>query len=153
MKQKNKLWEKQKTVIKNLGFEERKINEELDKCHRLRKAKDRKQSTIKWFESHSFQASLYASRSNIQNRKKIKLKLSLTKHRTKIINYAHSITELIPGVKFAYVDVNGNLKINLHDQTKGKYMIPFNSIDSLNGIFRKFGWPLPNNNVSDDKDI
>ena len=32
-------------------------------------------------------------------------------------------------------------------------MFPFNSIDSLNGIFRKFDWPLPNNNVSDDKDV
>ena len=43
--------------------------------------------------------------------KKIKLKLSLTKRRTKVINYTYTITELVPGVKFAYVDVNGNLKI------------------------------------------
>ena len=41
-------------LIKNLGFEERKVNEELDKCHRLGKAKDGKQSTIIWFKSHSF---------------------------------------------------------------------------------------------------
>ena len=41
-------------LIKNLGFEERKVNEELDKCHRLGKAKDGKQSTIIRFKSHSF---------------------------------------------------------------------------------------------------
>ena len=75
--------------------------------------------------------------------KKRKVKLSLTKRRTKIINYAHTITEPVPEVKFAYAVVNGNLKIRLHEQGKGKYAFPFNSIDSLHDIFRKFGWPLP----------
>ena len=106
--------------IKNLGFEERKVNEELDKCHRLGKAKDGKQSTIIRFKSHSFRASVYASRNNIQNKKKLKVKLSLTKRRTKIINYAHRITESVPEVKFAYTDVNGNLKIRLHEQRAGQ---------------------------------
>ena len=100
--------------IKNLGFEERKINEELNKCHHLGNAKDGKQSTIIQFKSHSFQASIYASRNNIQNKKKLKVKLSC-KCRIKIINYAHRITESVPEVKFAYADVNGNLKICLHE--------------------------------------
>ena len=65
----------------------------------------------------------------------------------KIINYAHRITELVPEVKFAYADVNGNLKIHLHEQREGKYMFPFNSIDNLHNIFRNFGWSLPNNDV------
>ena len=86
-------------LIKNLGFEERKVNEELDKCHHLGKAKDGKQ-------------------------------LSLTKCRTKIINYAHRTTESVPEAKFAYADVNGNLKIHLHEQKEGKYTFPFHSIDS-----------------------
>ena len=74
-------------LIKNVGFTERKVNEELDKCHRLGKAKEGKQFTIIRFKSHSFRASsVYASRSNIQKTKKLKLKLSLTKPRTKIIN-------------------------------------------------------------------
>ena len=140
-------------LIKNLGFEERKVNEVLDKCHRLGKAKDWKQSTIIRFKSHSFRASVYASRNNIQNKKKLKVKLSLTKRRTKIINYAHRITESVPEVMFAYADVNGNLKIRLHEQREGKYTFPFNSIDSLHHIFRKFGCPLPNNDVSDDEDV
>ena len=123
MKRKNKLRRKQKNfLIKNLGFEERKVNEELDKCHRLGKAKDGKQSTIIRFKSHSFRASVYASRSNIQNKKKLKVKLSLTKSRTKIINYAHRIAESVPEVKFAYADVNGNVKIHLHEQREGKYV-------------------------------
>ena len=98
-------------MIKNLGFEERKVNEELHKCHCLGKATDGKQSTIIWFKSHSFRAPVYASRNNIQT-KKLKVKL-LPKCRTKIINYAHRLTESVPEVKFAYADVNGNLKIGL----------------------------------------
>ena len=140
-----------KFLIKKLGFEERKVNEELDKCHCLGKATDGKQSTIIWLKSHSFRASVYASRNNMQN-KKLKVKL-LTKHRTKIINYAHRITESVPEVKFAYADLNGNLKIRLYEQRQGKYTFPFHSIDSLHNIFRKFGWPLPNNDVSDDEDV
>ena len=66
-------------LIKNLGFEERKVNEELDKCHRLGKAKDGKQSTIIRFKSHSFRASIYASRNNIQNKKKLKVKIIINK--------------------------------------------------------------------------
>ena len=138
-------------LIKNLGFEERKVNEELNKCHHLGNAKDKKQSTIIQFKSHSFQDSIYASRNNIQNKKKLTVKLSC-KCRTKIINYAHRITESVPEVKFAYADVNGNLKICLHERREGKYMFPFNSIDSLHNIFRKFGWSLPNN-VSNDEDV
>ena len=99
------------TVIKNLGFEEKKTNEELDKFHRLQKAKDRKQSTIIRFKSDSFGASAYASRSNTQNREKNKTQIIINKTQIIIINYAYTITELVPGVKFAYVDVNGNLKI------------------------------------------
>ena len=64
-----------KILTKNLGFEERKINGELDKCHRLGKAKDGKQSTIIRSKSPSFRASVYANRSNIQSKKKLKVKL------------------------------------------------------------------------------
>ena len=102
-------------MIKTFVFEERKVNEELDKCHCPGKTKDGKQSTIIRFSSHSLRVSVYASRNNIQNKKKLKVKLSSTKRRTKIINYAHRITESIPGVNFAYADVNGNLKIRLHE--------------------------------------
>ena len=62
-------------------------------------------------------------------------------------------TESVPEVKFAYADVNGNLKIRLHEQREGKYTFPFHSIDSPHNIFRKFGWSLPNNDVSDDEDV
>ena len=141
-------------LIKKLGFKEGKVNEELNKCHRLGKAKDGKQSTIIRFKSHSFRASVYASRNNIQNKKTLKVKWWLAKRRTtKIINYAIRITESVPEVKFAYADVNGNLKIRLHEQREGKYTFPFNSTDSLHNIFRKFGWPLPNNDISDDEDV
>ena len=105
------------------------------------------------YDSNLTRASVYASRNNIQNKKKFKVKLSLAKRRTKIINYAHRITGSVPEVKFAYADVNGNLKIRLHEQREGKYTFPFNSIDSLYNIFRKFAWSLPNNDGSDDEDV
>ena len=70
---------------------------------------------------------MQAETTQLQNKKKLKVKLSLTKRRTKIINYAHRITESVPEVKFAYADVNGNLKIRLHEQREGKYTFPFNS--------------------------
>ena len=123
-------------MIKNLGFEERKVNEELDKCHRLGKAKDGKQSTIIRFKSHSFRASVYASRNNIQNKKKLKVKLSLTKRRTKIINYAHRITESVPEVKFAYADVNGNLKIR-HTRFHSTALIAYITFsENLAGLYQ-----------------
>ena len=57
-----------------------------------------------------------------QQTKQEKVKLSLKIHRTKIINYPHTITEPVPEVKFAYADVNGNLKICLHEPREGKYV-------------------------------
>ena len=107
----------------------------------------------RWKTIHNYTIQISLISSFRLCKKKLKLKLSLTKRRTKIINYAHRITESVPEVKFAYADVNGNLKIRLHEQREGKYTFPFNSIDSLHNIFRKCGWPLPNNDVSDDEDV
>ena len=105
-KMEEKIVAKTKNVlINNLGFEERKVNEELDKFHRLGKAKGRKQPTVVRFKSHPFRASAYVNSGTIQHKKKLKVKLSLTRRRTKIINYAHTITEPVPEVKLAYADV------------------------------------------------
>ena len=65
----------------------------------------------------------------MQNKKKLIVKLSLTKRRASIINYGHAITEPAPEVTFAYADVNGNLKICLNEQREGKYPFPFTSTD------------------------
>ena len=78
--------------------------------------------------------------------KKLKIKLSLTKRRTKIID---TIEELVPEVKFTCANVNDNLKIRL-EKGECKYTFSFNSINSLHNIFRKFGWSLSNNDISDD---
>ena len=51
------------------------------------------------YDSNLTRTSVYASRNNIQNKKKFKVKLSLAKRRTKIINYAHRITGSVPEVK------------------------------------------------------
>ena len=89
-----------------------------------------------------------------QHTKQEKIKSQIIiKHTTKIINYTHRITELVPEVKFAYADVSSNLKICLHEQREDKCMFPFSNIDNLHNIFRKFDQPLPNNDVSDDDNV
>ena len=82
------------------------------------------------------------------------MKSSLAKCRIKIIKLkiGHTITKPVPEDKFAYVDVNGNCNIRLHEQREDKYTFPFASIDNLHDIFRKFGSSLSNDDACDDED-
>ena len=72
---------------------------------------------------HSFRAFVHANRGNIQNKKKLTVKLSSKRCRTKIINYANTITESVPEVKYAYADVTSKLKVCLLEQREGKYIL------------------------------
>ena len=75
--------------------------------------------------------------------KKIKVKLSLRKHRTRTIKYAHQITESNAEVKFVYADMNGNLKLRLHNSIDNKYVYEFRSKEKLHELFNKFDWEIP----------
>ena len=100
-------------MVKNLNFSEEEVDIELDKCHRLGPTRDGKQSTLVRFRlSHAFKEKVYQKQKEIKG-KKIKLKLSLTKHQTRTIKCAHQITENDAEVKFVYADMNGNLKLQV----------------------------------------
>ena len=58
--------------------------------------------------------------------------------------YAHSVTENIPELTFAFADVDRNLKNWLNGQKEGEYTISFASINSLHDIFEKFCCAIQN---------
>ena len=101
-------------LVKNLEFDEERVDREIDKCHRLGKPKSERQSTIILFKTHSFRAVVYEKRKIIKN-KKLKVKLSLTKKRTKILTHAYKMVESNQHIKLAFADVNGNLKVRLNE--------------------------------------
>ena len=75
--------------------------------------------------------------------KKIKVKLSLTKHWTRTFKYAHQITENNAKVKFVYADMNGNLKLKLHNSIGNKCVYEFKLKEELHELFNKFDWEIP----------
>ena len=119
-------------MVKNLNFSEKEVDIELDKCHRLGPARDGKQYTR--FRSLAFKEKVYRKRKEIKG-KKIKVKLSLTKHRTRTIKYAHQITGNNAEVNFAYADMNGNLKLRLRNSIGKKYVYEFKSKEELHKLF------------------
>ena len=69
-------------MVKNQNFSEEEVDIKLDKCHRLGPTRDGKLSTIVRFRTHAFKEKVYQKQKEIKG-KKIKLRLSLTKHRTR----------------------------------------------------------------------
>ena len=76
-------------------------------------------------------------------REKIKVKLSLTKHRTRTIKYAHKITKNNAEVNFVYADMNGNLKLRLHNGIDNKCAYEFKYKKELHKLFNQFDWKIP----------
>ena len=130
-------------LTKNLGFEANQVENEIDKCHRLGKPNKGKQSTIIRFRTHAFRAAVYQKRKTMSN-KKLKVKLSLTKKRTKTLTHAYKMVESIQQVKFVFADINGNLKLRLNQPVEhNKYTYTFDTIDDLEDLFERFGWDIP----------
>ena len=130
-------------LTKNLGFEANQVDNEIDKCHRLGKPNRGKQSTIIRFRTHAFRAALYQKRKTITNNK-LKVKLSLTKKRTKTLTQAYKMVESNQQVKFVFADINGNLKLRLNQPIEhNKYTYTFDTIVDLEDLFERFGWGIP----------
>ena len=130
-------------LTKNLGLEANKVDNEIDKCHRLGKPNRGKQSTIIRFRTHAFRAVVYQKRKTITNNK-LKVKLSLTKKRTKTLTQAYKMVESNQQVKFAFANINGNLKLRLNQPTEhNKYTYTFDTIVDLEDLFERFGWDIP----------
>ena len=130
-------------IVKNLNFSEEEVDRELDKCQRLGPTRDGKQSTIVRLRSHAFKEKVHWKRKEIKG-KKIKIKLSFTKRRTRTIKYVHQITENNAEVNLVYADMNGNLKLlRLHNSIGNKYVYEFKSKEELYELFNTFEWEIP----------
>ena len=116
----------QKCNGKNCQFFRGKSWHKLDKCNQWEPARDGKQSTVARFKSRAFKENVYQKQKEIIGTK-IKVKLSLTKRRTRTIKYAHQIAENNTEVTFVYADINGNLKLRLHSRIGNKYVCEFRS--------------------------
>ena len=140
----NQIKHKVRNVLtKNLGFEANQVDNEIDKCHRLGKPNRGKQFTIIRFRTHAFRAAVYQKRKTITNNK-FKVKLSLTKKRTKTITQAYKMVESNQQVKFVFADINGNLKLRLNQPIEhNKYTYTFETIVDLEDLFERFGWDIP----------
>ena len=108
----------------------------------MRLTRDGKQSTVVRFRCHAFKEKVYRKQKEIKG-KEIKVKLLLTKRRTRTIKYAHQITENNAEVNFVYADMNGNLKIRLHNSIGNKYVYEFKPKEELHELFNKFDWEIP----------
>ena len=130
-------------LVKNLGFDEERVDSKINKCHRLGKPKSEKQSTIIRFKTHCFRAAVYEMEKITKNRK-LKVKISLTKKHTKTLTHAYKMVESNQHIKLAFADVNGNLKLRLTEPLeRNKYTYTIHSIEDLEDICNKFGWDIP----------
>lgn len=86
----------------------------------------------------------YKTRRKYTKQEQSKIQIIINKRQKKDYKLRTYNYRTNPEIKFAYVDVNGNLKICLHKKRVGKYMFPFISIDR---------WPLLNDYESDDEDF
>ena len=129
-------------LIRNLGFDEEEVQQEFGKCHRLGPVKDGQKTTIVRFKSNKFKE-VYKKKENGKN-KKIQIKLSLARTRTKTLNYAHEVKNgNLEIINFEFSVPNGNLKFRLKTSINKKSGFSFRNIDDINKIIIDFGWVRP----------
>ena len=143
---------KAKNVLnKHHQISKEEIEKQVGKCQRIGpKDEDGTQATILKFKSHSFKELVYHSRKKIKNRK-IKVKISLSKKRRKVLSYAHQATANIPNVDFPYLGINGNLKLRLKEYFNKKKVFIFKSKEELHSLFERFNCKLPADNEDANK--
>ena len=92
------------------------------KCYQIGPPTNGEQSIIVKFKSQNFRSRVYEQRKDIKN-EKTKVKLSLTKKRTIILNYALGTNS--DKSNFAFPDANGNLKIRITELVNHKSFFSF----------------------------
>ena len=106
---------------------------EFDKCHRIGPVRQNKQSVIVKFRSDSFREHIYRKKKSLPQG--VKFKVSLTKKRIDILEKANEKTKTNGSIKFAYADVNGNLKLLLTEKSsQGRWALPFNNLKELDTL-------------------
>ena len=138
-------------LTRNLGFDEEKVQQEYEKYHHVGSVNDGQQTTIVRFKSHKFKKEVYKKRKTTKN-KKIKIKISLKRTRTKISNYAHEVTNENPEIiNFVFTDPKGNLQFRLKNSINRKSIFSFRNIDEINKI--DHGWKRSREEIDESTDI
>ena len=105
--------------------------DDIDKSHLIKKIKENKY--IVKFTKHSTAETIYKHRKKLIKKKEgktnqpIKIKVSLTRWRHKLLQYANKVTDDYNLIYFVYTDINGNLKIRLREPIKNPVVFSFNS--------------------------
>ena len=116
------------TVVNDLKIDSTEFDNEFDKTHRIGPVSDngQNQKVIVRFKSHSFRSKIYRVRKECA-RRDIKVRLSLTKRRQNLLNFAQTHLENEPNFKFVYADEDGNLKVRTKEPVGRKFVFSFNN--------------------------
>ena len=132
--------EKVKTILGNIGTDVPTTKPiKFDRAHRVGKPKvdqkgHKQQAIIVRFRTFRERTLVYKARKSIKERLKYGISLDLTKRRLKLLNEARDMVEDIPGIKFAYTDINCQTRIFTNTN---KHII-FNSLEELENIVTDF---------------
>ena len=105
--------------------------DDIDKSHPIKKIKENRY--IVKFTKHSTAETIYKHRKKLIKKKEdktnqpIKIKVSLTRRRQKLLEYVSKVTDDYSLIHFVYADINGNLKIRLMEPIKSRMVFSFNS--------------------------
>ena len=109
--------------------------DDIDKSHPIKEIKENRY--IVKFTKHSMAETIYKHRKKLIKKKEdktnqpIKIKLSLTRRRQELLEYASKVTDNYSPIYFIYTDINGNLKIRLRESIKNGVVFSFNSKTEL----------------------
>ena len=81
------------------------------------------------FRTHSYREKLFSKRNELHNNsnKKIKFHVSLTKHRSDLLEKTQNHIQNLQGMKFCFADPNGKLKVKFN----GNKNMNFQSLGSI----------------------
>ena len=80
----------------------------------------------KRFKSHSFRSKIYRVRKECA-RRDLNVRLSLTKRRQNLLNFAQTHLQDESNFKFVYADEDGNLKVRTKNPVRRKFVFSFKS--------------------------
>ena len=120
----------EKKLIQDLDITSEEYDFEYDKIHRVGRIDGNEQNVIVHFRSHQFPTELFCNRKRIKN-KRIKLKLSLTETRTKLLQTLIDKTTDNEKINFCYTDFNRNIKIRLKEKHKEKSVYQIENMDKF----------------------
>ena len=121
-------------LIKNFKVNEKSLELEYDKSHRISKGKDK--PIIIRFKSHAFRSNLYQRRKK-GNNKDYKLRVSLTNKRLDLLNKGREKIEDHPDIDFIYANINGDITIRMKEELDSRYTFRINSLNDIDQILNK----------------